>query len=180
MNRIIAICGCKRSGKDTAATFISLNYGYKPVKFAAKLKSICMDLFDLTDKQVEDDSKDEIDPRYSRTPRELMQFFGTEIMQYKIQEILPNTGRLFWVKYLLDNTKDEKIVISDMRFKHEAEEVIKMDPNAIIIRIIRAKKDEKEDTHCSEIEVKDIPASYTIYNDSSIDDLHERIREVLC
>lgn len=177
MARIIAICGSKRSGKDTVASYISQNHDYKPVKFASKLKKVCMELFDLSESQVEDDCKDVVDQRYGRTPRELMQFFGTEIMQFKIQDILPNSGRLFWVKHLLDTTKNDKIVISDMRFKHEADEVLKADPYAIIIRIIRDKNN-VTDSHCSENEFNDIPATHTIHNDSSIEDLHQKIRSI--
>jgi hypothetical protein len=86
MIRIIAVCGNMRCGKDMAANYISKNYrpmhsssNYTNVKFAGKLKSVCGQLFGLSVKQMESDEKDVVDPRYKKTPREILQYFGTDI-----------------------------------------------------------------------------------------------------
>jgi hypothetical protein len=178
MARIIALCGAKRSGKDTVADFISGTYGHTKTKFAGKLKTACKQLFDLSEDQVEGDGKDSLDMRYDRTPRQLMQFFGTEMMQFKLQEMLPNTGRLFWTRSLLENHKEGAIVISDMRFVHEAHEVLRHDPRALIIRINRPFNCACDD-HCSEKEYLEIPSAIDLVNDGTVEELRDKVRKLL-
>lgn len=175
MARIIAICGRKRHGKDTVANYISSKYGYENVKFASVLKSICKQVFNLSDPQIEDDEKDVIDARYDKTPRQIMQFIGTDMMQFELQKFMPRIGRLVWTTALLDSTKDKCIVISDLRFKHEADEVFRCDPNALIIRVNRNCVDIPIDSHVSENELDGIPCNLTLNNDGSIIDLHASI-----
>jgi hypothetical protein len=136
--KIIAICGLKRSGKDTLANIISEKYTYEHVKISKKLKETCKLLFNFTDDQMEKDIKEEIDPRWGVSPRKCMQYFGTEMMQYQIQNLL-NIGKKFWINSLLNeidgNMNDKKYVISDLRFLHEYEEIKKR--NGIIICVDR-------------------------------------------
>jgi dephospho-CoA kinase len=179
-HKIIAICGLKRSGKDTVANYFVQRHNYKHVKIADPLKQVCKILFGFSDEQIESNAKDEIDKRHQITPRLAMQFFGTEIMQYKIQEILPNTGRNFWINLLLDNISESTnpIVISDMRFMHEYNAIQKKyGDNAIIIKIKRDQHNtlQSEDNHCSEQEYLDIPETYLIENNSSIQELYEKL-----
>ncbi len=170
--RIIAICGHKRSGKDTIANYLS-KYGYKNIKIADQLKTVVKQLFNFTDNQLELDEKEDIDKRWGVSPRQTMQFFGTEIMQYEIQKLLPNIGRKFWVKsfiekYLSQNNTD-KFVISDMRFLHEYEELKKYD--LFVIMIQRDTIDKSNEHHASEIEYLKIPANIIIKNNSTIEEL---------
>lgn len=176
--KIIALCGPKRSGKDTVANFIADQYGYSNAKFAGKLKDVCKLLFDFTDEQVEADAKDVVDSRYNRTPREVMQFFGTEMMQFKLQEFMPGVGRLFWARHLLESCKERSIVISDMRFAHEADHVLDCDKDALIIRVARPSH-VLVDTHASETELHGIACHETIVNDGSIESLWEKIRAIM-
>lgn len=176
--RIIALCGPKRCGKDTVASYIGNQYGYANAKFAGKLKDVCKLLFDFTDEQVEADVKDVVDPRYNRTPREVLQFFGTEMMQFKLQEFMPCVGRLFWTRNLLESTKQQPIVISDMRFIHEADQVLAYDPHALIIRVTRPCC-VLADTHVSETEFNDMPCHETVVNDGSIENLQEKIKNIM-
>jgi hypothetical protein len=96
MPKIIAICGAKRSGKDVLADYLVKKYNYERLAFADPLKLTVKNLFNFDDDQLgigEDkgtDKKDIIDERWGITPRAALQFFGTEIMQEKIQELLPN------------------------------------------------------------------------------------------
>ena len=175
MTRIIAICGAKRSGKDTIAKYIVQKYGYKHYKIAAKLKDVCGMLFGFSEEQMEDNSKDIIDKKFNITPRHAMQFVGTEMMQYKIQELLPSIGRNFWINILLrEIQKEDNVVISDMRFVHEFD-AIKNTNNAI--NVIQVSKDSfiDIDLHPSEVEWRDIPASTIIENNKTIEDLYDRV-----
>jgi hypothetical protein len=161
--RIIAICGAKRSGKDFLATYLIDKYDYKHIKIAQKLKDVCQILFGFSNDQIENNSKDVVDQHWGVSPRKCMQFIGTELMQYKIQELLPCCGRKFWINSLINSLEnDTKYVISDLRFKHEYEELHKL--GCLIIKV-ESYNTTENDTHSSEQEYKVIPADIVVYND---------------
>jgi dephospho-CoA kinase len=170
--RIIAICGARRCGKDTLAHILEEHYGYKHLKISQELKSIVSQLFSFNQEQLENDNKDFVDERYGITPREIMQFFGTEMMQYKLGELLPSMGKKFWIKLFIERyiktNPYEKIVVSDMRFIHEYEELKKY--NALVVQIKRNNnpyKNDKLDNHISEKEYKEIPVDLMLENNDS-------------
>jgi hypothetical protein len=172
MPRIIAICGAKRVGKDLLSNYICYRYRHKKVAFAEPLKDCVKGLFNFTSDQVGDSYvKDVVDERWGIAPRKAMQFFGTEILQYKIQELLPGIDRKFLAYTLVSKLKDDvAYVISDMRFMHEYEEVKKI--GAYVIRIDRPDviQDVNHDAevHISETNYKDIPYDMHINNDRDI------------
>ena len=113
MKRIIAICGAKRSGKDVLASHIVNKYGYTRLSFAEPLKHIVKLLFDFNDQQVgliegSNDEKDTLDERWGISPRKALQFVGTEILQNKIQELLPNIKRDYFANILLSKIEYNK------------------------------------------------------------------------
>lgn len=182
---IVAICGLARSGKDTVANRIA-SYGYQHVKISHSLKIVCGILFDFPD--MESNAKDEIDPRWGISPRTALQFFGTEVMQYKIQELLPNIGRTFWIQKLMDSVNIDKsgrgnsgIVISDLRFLHEKEYLQKYaDETGLKLIVLRVKKNKNEDTvdiavHSSESENRSFVCDYEILNNEGIEDLYVKV-----
>lgn len=166
--RIIAICGKKRCGKDTLACHIASSYGYTHVKIAAHLKEIMGVIFGFSNAQLELDEKDSVDERWGISPRKAMQFFGTDIMQYEIQKLLPNVGRTFWIQGLLQKYPDKNIVISDLRFPHEYN-LIKS--SCCIIKISRDDI-HSSDVHSSETEFENIPHDLQLKNNASIQDMH--------
>lgn len=178
MNRptIIAICGYRRSGKDTVADILSEKYDFKKIKIAYKLKEIVKVLFDFTDYQLEIEKKDIIDPRWNISPRQIMQFFGTDIMQFKIQEIMPHIGRTFFIESLINYINSQntviKWVVSDLRFVHEWKCLQKY--NTFIIRV-ENDNIPKIDTHISETEWLNITPDLIIKNNYSIEDLNNYI-----
>lgn len=178
--RVIAICGLKQSGKDTIADFLVSQYGYKKVRIAETLKEMCTMLFGLNQDQIEGSMKDQVDTRWGVSPRQIMQFFGTEVMQYQIQHLIPNTGRTFWIKSLLERHAHEStIVISDLRFIHEWEMIKqKYGQNALILKVVNPRTLNEDDKHVSEQEWLDIPAEREIVNDSTIEALHAKISEL--
>ena len=145
---IIAICGLKRCGKDTLADYIVSRYGFEKVKIADPLKEACKQLFGLTDAQVELDEKDVVDDKWGVAPRQILQFVGTEMFQFKLQELLPDIGRSFWMRQLLETHKKGCIVISDMRFVHEYEILKAAQPDLVVIKIVRDSKEHKDDCYC--------------------------------
>ena len=79
----------------------------------------------------------------------------------------------------LNNKEDYRIVISDLRFIHEWEEINKMNLSNIHIRITNNKLNYKKDTHISENELYKIPYNYEIKNNSNINDFHHSIKNLI-
>jgi len=181
--KIIAICGKKRSGKDVLANYIAHKYGYTKLAFADPLKNIVKVIFDFNDIQVGIDEincdgteKDTIDERWGVSPRQALQFFGTEIFQNNIQQLIPNINKDFFANTLIKKIKENHTyVISDIRFLHEYEKLKTLD--LTIIRIIRPNDFSYTDNHVSDQEFKKIPFDIEIVNDSTIEKYIEKYDE---
>lgn len=177
--RVIALYGKKRSGKDTVADIFCQVYGYKKIKIAELLKLMMKLLFDFDDDQLENHKKEIIDIRWGITPRNAMQFVGTEMMQYKLSELLPDTNRNFFINNLcrkyLDPKSNDKFVISDLRFRHEYE-ILKNKYNTHIIKIIRPIISDCQDHHTSECDMETFHIDKTIMNDGDLDALKNLIK----
>lgn len=214
MPLIIAICGAKRSGKDVLAEHLVSKYNYERVSFAEPLKQAVKNLFNFDDDQVGigkdtgTDKKDIVDERWGITPRTALQFFGTEIMQEKIQEILPNVKRSFFANTLVnyiaakrDIDADKRFVISDLRFLHEYEALFGIPrirkSDIVVIRAVRpepAKAAEATEAvevakvteaveaakaHISELEYIKIPYDIILINNSSIQNYIEKFDKIM-
>jgi hypothetical protein len=181
MKRIIAICGAKRSGKDVLASHIVNKYGYTRLSFAEPLKHIVKLLFDFNDQQVgliegSNDEKDTLDERWGISPRKALQFVGTEILQNKIQELLPNIKRDYFANILLSKIEYNKTyVISDLRFIHEYDKIKHLDIQ--IIKVIRPSIITDEQ-HLSENEYMYIPVDKEIVNDGTFEDYINRFENL--
>ena len=195
MSNIIAICGSKRSGKDVLAKYIVATRGFKKLSFAEPLKKAVRELFNFNDIQVGideenavGDEKEIIDERWGISPRKALQFFGTEIMQHAINELIPNTNKGFLADILLSRISGnscDSYVISDMRFLHEYNKLksltkVRKAGSLIVVKISRPAVNISEvaggtggvrDAHISENEYIDIPYDVEILNDGAISDL---------
>lgn len=195
MPKIIAICGAKRSGKDVLAEHLVKKYNYEKIAFADPLKLVVKSLFNFDDDQVgisEDkgtNRKDMIDERWGITPRAALQFFGTEIMQEKIQELLPNVKKNFFANTLknrIENAEeDKKFVISDLRFIHEYDMLANISnighKDKLIVRVIRPSKNriKEQEPHISELEYTNIPYDILMINNGSIDEYINRFEKII-
>jgi dephospho-CoA kinase len=201
MPRIIAICGAKRSGKDVLAEHIVKQYHYERVAFANPLKQAVKALFNFNDEQVETDKKDIVDEKWGITPRAALQFFGTEMMQEKIQELLPDIKRNFFANTLKNyiaercdaDTDGQKtsFVISDMRFLHEYEMLFHI-PNIrkediAVIRVLRPTTTgvadvaavASSDSHISELEYINIPYDVVLVNNGTIENYLAKFDKIM-
>ena len=195
MPNIIAICGAKRSGKDVLADHLVKKYNYERLAFADPLKLAVKSLFNFDDDQVgigEDegtDKKDLIDERWGITPRAALQFFGTEVMQEKIQELLPNIKRNFFANTLksrIENAEEgKKFVISDLRFIHEYYMLTTLsniaNKDKMIVRVIRPSNNrtKEQEPHISEVEYTNIPYDIIMINNGSIDEYISRFEKLI-
>ena len=162
MKTIIGLTGRKRVGKSTVASRLVCS-GFYEIMFAYALKLGCMDLFNLTHAQLFGHLKEVVDPRWNKTPREIMQYIGTSCRHF-----VPG----IWLKHIdhfLQSTCQEYIVISDVRYPDEA--AFLRSYGAIIIRIERDIP--RTDTHESETQV--IQADYTIENNGTFVELFKKV-----
>ena len=186
--KIIALCGYKRSGKDTIANYLEKKNNYKHLKITYKLKECLKLLFNLNNNDLEI-NKEEINDKWGTSPRHMMQFIGTDIFQYKIQELLPGIERKFWINSFLNNSlvsklkKNDKfnIVISDLRFLHEYNELKKLNIPIIIIKVTNDNImiDENISLHISEKEFLNIPVNYEINNSKDLKYLYNQIDNII-
>ena len=92
---VVAICGTRGSGKDSVAAILSQEAGFVNHKLARPLKDAMRGLFSLDAAHVDGELKDVVHPAWGVTPRVLMQWFGTEVMQHELVKVVPSVGRRF-------------------------------------------------------------------------------------
>ena len=166
---IIAITGHKFSGKSTVARLLHNATGYEVVSFADKLKDITCVLSGCTREHLEDyDFKELVYvPSYLRpycgnaekpTFRAFLQYFGSEVMRGVNDNI--------WIDCTLSNCGKDAI-ISDCRFPNEAKAVKAR--GGIVIKVVREGCG--GDSHQSETRIDEIDADYTIWNDTTLENL---------
>lgn len=166
---IIAICGHKFSGKSTVARLLHNATGYEVVSFADKLKDVCCVLSGCTREDLEDyDFKEnKLVPDYllpycgdakKPTFRAFLQYFGSEVMRGVNDNI--------WIDCTLGNGA-ENVIVSDVRFPNEAKAI--KERGGIIIKVVRDTQ--VVDSHCSESSIEDIDADYTLWNDTTLENL---------
>jgi hypothetical protein len=181
--KILGICGKKRSGKDTAGEYLIEKYGYVRYAFGDPVKDVCRVMFKFTEEQLYGDKKEVLDERWGISPREAFQKIGTDFCQHAIHKIIPDiTGevrtRHFWTKHFeiwLDEqvkiNPDIKVVITDVRFKHEAKVIKKL--GGSVLKILR--NGVPKDDHISETELENVSASSIVENNGTLEDLYKKL-----
>lgn len=171
---IIALCGLRRCGKDTVARYLQDKYNYEHIKISCKLKQMMKLLFDFSDEQLESNQKEEMDPRWGTSPRKLMQYFGTEVMQYHLQNVVPGIGRNYFVNAIASdlNQRPRHVVVSDLRFMHEYD-VLRNHGRLIVVEVVRDSC--CKDDHASENEFQNIPRNIVLTNNASLQELYDQV-----
>lgn len=179
--QIIGICGKKFNGKDTIADYLVKNYGYTKISLGDPIKRALQNIFGFTDEQLWGTQKETLDSFWKVTPREMLQYFGTDCFRIKFGTDYPHIGNKVWVMALHKQIKNmidhgiTKIVVPDLRFPNE--ETVIRTFNGIVIRVVR---DDiiSNDTHASETSLNDIHDDYTVKN-KSISQLYHDIDEIM-
>jgi hypothetical protein len=114
---IIAVVGPAGAGKSSIADHLATKYGARRYAFARPLKEIARLAFDLAPEQVygTQAQKEEVDPRYNRSARWILQRLGTE----GVRAVL---GQDFWTRMTMELIKRDApalAVIEDARFSNE-------------------------------------------------------------
>ena len=170
---LIGLVGRKRSGKDTVADHLCGAYGFKKMALATPLKEACKIMFNLTDDQVNGDSKDITDARYGVTPRGLLQILGTDIVRNYLPTVVSGITDSFWIDRMMENFEAgyKNIVITDVRFPNEADAI--KEHGGYLIKLVRNTG--YTDTHESEAYIDDISCDVILFNNGTIEDLKHTI-----
>ncbi|MBS3648719.1 hypothetical protein KEU06_08765 [Pseudaminobacter sp. 19-2017] len=170
---LIAMTGKKRSGKDTVASMIAEETGYERIAFAGTLKGMIKFLLmssgmsaEEAERRVNGSEAEKEEPLVvlqDKSTRHAMQTLGTEWRD--------TIGKDLWtdiVKAKVQST--EGVIITDMRFPHEATFVD--DHGGVKVRVVRPGTT-STDPHPSEVLMDQIEVDFTIYNHGSMDQLDE-------
>lgn len=148
--QIVGISGRKRSGKDTFANVLCEEYGYEQHAFADPIRTIAREVFGLRENQIDGSKKEVVDPRWNKSPREILQLIGTECFR-------DSFGSSVWVDVLMNTlrfTLPRRVVVSDVRFPNEVEGL--QDVGGRVGRIYADERlGEPEDGHASETALSD-------------------------
>lgn len=186
---IIGIAGKKRSGKDTISDYLIQEYDFIKYGFADPIKDIGKIIFGFTEEQLYGNKKDIIDLQWGIKPRDFFQKFGTDYGQFIFPEHFPEifkgeNKRGLWVQvfknwYLnkLEIDPCIKVIINDVRFQHEFDLIKSL--GGYIIKVERDKIVNINDIHISENELDNIKFNCIIQNNSSIEDLYRKIKEII-
>ena len=187
---IIGLVGHEHVGKDTIANYLCKDYNFRKYSLADPIKEIAQIIFGWTNQeQLNGKLKDKIDPETGIIPREFFKWLGTDIFQYAIHSKFPELKideRKIWAscmrQFITIHSNNSHIVIPDIRFKHEAEELIKCGGHLVYVERDSEFSDNYEiDELLNEIN-KDTNEPWifdTVYNDKTYDDLYENIQVLL-
>ncbi|ARF11099.1 deoxynucleoside monophosphate kinase [Hokovirus HKV1] len=176
-NLLIGVAGHYGSGKTTVSEYICKNYDFTRLNFAEPVKEICKTIFNFNDQQLYGNLKNQIDTKWNITPRQAMQFIGTEFGRQFINNLIPIQDNL-WVTNLenkIDKKTDINIIIDDCRLQNEIEMIKKK--NGIIIKIERDGY--IGDSHVSESYIDSIKGDYLIKNNSTLENLYSQIDTII-
>ena len=179
---IISVVGKKGSGKDVVGDYFAHYHGFIRYKFAGPIKASLKEIFLWTDEHTEGSLKEVVDPLWGISPREAMQLFGTELFQYELGKYCENfqkvIGRNIWAlraKLFCEKNANKDVIITDMRFPHEAE-IMRSLPNNHILKIDRPNI-KSDDSHASEMEMENITSDIVIHNDLTIESFYNKLTQ---
>jgi hypothetical protein len=184
--QIIGICGKKFNGKDTIADHLVKHYGYTKISLADSLKRAMKEIFGFSDEQLWGDKKEVVDEFWKITPREVLQFVGTDCFRNVFGTNFSHIGNNIWILSLQRNIDImvqqgiKKIVVPDVRFPNEAQLIQKY--NGTVIRVNRLFQHASDnDTHASETSIDLIQPNHIIINDSLLqlyNDIDELVKHL--
>lgn len=148
---IIALTGPKSSHntREYITKHLVKQYSYTRIDFNDPVKIILKELFNYSDQQI---NSEKLDWKYNITPKQAFDFISSNIMQHKMQELIPECDRRFLAQHLITRMQSmqtlaamKRFVISDLQYYHEYQELARYDP--FIIRTEGSDKNNKDDEY---------------------------------
>lgn len=179
--QIVGMNGFARSGKDTAARGL-VAAGFKQFALADPIRESMLTLdplmpsgyrfSEVVENHLGDWDACKADPIDGSEFRKLMQRFGTEVGRSLL-------GANVWIDVLekrIQASGADRVVISDVRFDNEAEWV--RSQGGLVIQVKRPGTG-PANGHASEKPLSPGLVGGTVYNNSTVHDLHERVRNLV-
>ena len=196
---IFGISGQKRAGKDTIADYIKGQVMASRVSFADPVRDVCRAYFGWTEEWLLGKHKEDVDPYWGISPRQAMQYLGTEVGRVGIAENYPEfksvTGDSIWIKsakknirvksskeYISNYGKIRAFIIPDMRFLNEYDAMKEMENEGYKVITIGVRRDGlPSDSHASETEIRYCveKCDFIIDNNKEISDLEDSVDEII-
>src|SRR5215471_10050535 len=190
---IIGLCGLKQSGKDTVAAYLVKNHGFERKAFADPLKRSVAALFDIPFSEIDKLKNDEEilvgigkigEPEYDQW----IQFMGTRAMSFR--ELLQRYGTeahrdvfgdCFWVDITLPVQgfyPGRAIVVTDVRFREEAERVQFLGGRIIYVQRDEAALVEKDQHRSEDIDFANL-IDGSISNNGTLEELYNAVEVII-
>lgn len=166
---LFGIAGPARSGKDTVADFIIALRGGRRYSFADPIRNMLKAIGIDMNQPYWQARKEQPIPILGVSPRRMMQTLGTE---WGRQLIHPDLW-LIIAEGERALSKDEPMVISDVRFENEAAWI--RNSGGRMIHVTRANA-AKIEPHASENGVGREPQDVVIENNGTLEQLYEKLR----
>ena len=196
---IFPISGQKRAGKDTISDYIKGQVMASRVSFADPVRDVCRAYFGWTEEWLLGNHKEDVDPYWGISPRQAMQYLGTEVGRVGIAENYPEfksvTGDSIWIKsakknirvksskeYISNYGKIRAFIIPDMRFLNEYDAMKEMENEGYKVITIGVRRDGlPSDSHASETEIRYCveKCDFIIDNNKEISDLEDSVDEII-
>ena len=171
---IIGLSGYARSGKDTVAELLCLNYQFKRISFALPIRDAIYTLNPYLDEKIR--VSDEVEDygwdvaKSNPEMRRLLQVFGTEVGRNLF-------GENFWIDQAFKRADEyERVVFSDVRFPNEAHAIEQK--GGEVWRINRHNHS-AVNGHASEHAMDNYLFKHVIYNDRTLDELANQVFELM-
>jgi hypothetical protein len=165
---LIGLTGKARAGKDTVARILFMEHGFTRLAIADPLKETVAALYGLDPDEFHDDTlKGQVEPAWGLTRRAMMQSVGEMVKK--------ELGEDFWMRHWFRRYAQlgdkHSVVVTDVRFNHEAEKLIML--GGVIVEIVRedAGLVGEEGSHVSEQGLRSDLISHRLFNDGPIGDL---------
>jgi hypothetical protein len=173
---IIGLSGYAQSGKDTVAKILVDHYGFRRLAFADPIREMLYEMnpkitvgYDIeTNIKLMVDKEGWEETKQNPDVRRLLQNLGVAARKVLGEEIWVGTAlRQVW-------GPTDNVVISDVRFKNEADMIKQIYGLNQLWRVIRPGTNAVND-HISEHELDDYEFDFDIYNETNLLALHEDI-----
>ena len=190
---IVGIKGQKQHGKDTIAKRLIEKHGFVMVgDFSEPIRQALCVIFGWTEENFATGAaKETIDPLWGISPRQAMQNLGDDWAKDQLCNTFPEfartTDRRIWVKRYIQRLVplyreeqrtgvDVRLVIPGVRFKPEVSLISKM--SGEIWDVVDPRK-VSTDSHRTETDIIKLPYNLQIMNDSTLEDLHRKVDDVI-
>jgi hypothetical protein len=183
--KLFGLMGTKGSGKDTSVAHLRSNPRIACYALADPLKQVTRDLFQMTEAQMHDPVvKETVDPRWNRSPRELLQWLGTDCIRDQIDPDFWLKRFVLWYDQVVRDGSVDAVFVTDIRFRNEAEMVHRL--GGKVVRVVRGERggDSKDSTdpthtHVSETQLDTVVPDVVVQNDSTVDTLQQSINDLM-